>query len=257
MIEQDLARAGKVAVVGHRGAMGYAPENTLASFRRAAALGAHAFECDVRLTQDGEVVVIHDATVDRVSDGSGRVEHMTLGQLKRLDVGGRFGPDYAGERIPTLEEALELGRPMGLDVVIEIKGEPEPARSLVEKTVDCIVRQDMVHRCAVISFHHPCLLWARERAGEISTGILFGHGTPDPIGEAKSFAADSIRPHCARINRSLVEQAHAQGLVVHAWTVNDDEVARSLVGAGVDSLGTDYPDQMLRLLESLGRLPEA
>ena len=254
MIEQAVAGSGKVVVVGHRGAMGYAPENTLASFAKAAEMGAHAFECDVHLTRDGEVVVIHDAGVERVSNGHGAVAEMTLADLRQLDVGGWFGPEYAGQRIPTLAEALDAGARLGLEVVVELKGEPEPPRLLVERTVALIADREMQGRVAVISFNHPSLLQVRELDDGIATGILFGHGIPDPVAEAKRFAASSIRPHYSRVTARLAQGTHSAGMCLHAWTVNDGHLAETLVGQGVDSIGTNYPDRMQRLLNQLGRL---
>ncbi|MGQ9554141.1 MAG: glycerophosphodiester phosphodiesterase [Anaerolineae bacterium] len=262
MIEQAIAGSGKVAIVGHRGAMGYAPENTLASFAKAAELGAHAFECDVHLTGDGEAVVIHDATVERVSNGHGVVAEMTLAELRQLDVGSWFqaaeqmppSSEYACQRIPTLAEALDISLRLGLDIVVELKGEPEPPRRLIERVVYLIAEREMQDRVAVISFNHPSLSLVRQLDNRISTGILFGHGIPDPVAEAKLFGASSIRPHYSRITRRLAEEAHEAGMCLHAWTVNDGDLAERLIGLGVDSIGTNYPDRIRRLLVQSNRL---
>lgn len=254
MIELDVVGTGKVVVVGHRGAAGHAPENTVLSFEKAAALGAHAFECDLRLTADGEVVVMHDAIVDRVTNGSGLVSRYSLVDLRRLDAGGWFGEQYAGQPVPTLDEVLATSQATGMDVVLEIKGEPEPARSLVERTVRAVLDFGWADRTAIISFHHPCLGWVREITDAIATGILFGHGTPEPVAEAKRFGANSIRPHHARVTQHLAEQVHAAGLCLHTWTVNDGGQAVELARMGVDSIGTDYPDRIGAALQEIGRL---
>lgn len=261
MIEQTIASSGKVAVVGHRGAMGYAPENTLASFAKAAELGAHAFECDVHLTGDGEAVVIHDATVERVSNGHGVVAEMTLAELRQLDVGSWFqaagqmpSSEYAGQRIPTLAEALDISLRLGLDIVVELKGEPEPPRRLIERVVYLIAERAMQDRVAVISFNHPSLSLVRQLDDRIPTGILFGHGIPDPVAEAKLFGASSIRPHYSRITMQLAEETHEAGMCLHAWTVNESDLAETLIGLGVDSIGTNYPDRIRRLLVQSNRL---
>lgn len=254
MIELDVLGTGKVVVVGHRGAMGHMPENTVASFERAAALGAHAFECDLRLTADGEVVVMHDAKVDRTTNGHGLVAQYTLAEVRRLDAGSWFGEQYAGLQIPTLAEVLDASRATDLDVVLEIKGEPEPPRELVERTVQMVLDQGWVNRTAIISFHHPCLAWVRELSDEIATGILFGHGTPDPVAAARRFGANSVRPHHARVTPELAEQVHQAGLCLHTWVVNDGEQAVRLTQLGVDSFGTDYPDRIGAALQEIGKL---
>jgi len=254
MIEQDVAGTGKVVVVGHRGALAHAPENTLASFAMARSLGAHAFECDLRLTADGAVVVMHDATVDRVTNGRGAVADLTLAELRELDAGLHFGPEFAGQRIPTLAEVMEAARSLDLDLVLEIKGEPEPARSLVTQTVEAVLASGWAPRTAIISFHHPCLAWVKELTDEIVTGILYGHGTPDPISEARSVGASSIRPHHSRVTRAVAEAAHEAGLCLHTWVVNDPGQALQMAELGVDSLGTDTPGRVAAALREAGRL---
>lgn len=254
MIEQRVAGSGKVVIVGHRGALGHAPENTIVSFEKAAELGAHAFECDVHLSRDGEAVVIHDATVDRVTGGHGRVDAMTVAELKQLRVGAPPGSEYTGDAIPTLAEALDAGVRLGIETVIELKGEPEPPPALIERVVGLIQDRRLVDRVAIISFHHPSLLRVRELDGDIATGILFGHGSPDPIADARTYGANSIRPHHARVTRRMAEEAHEAGLCLHTWTVNEPDQARRLIELGVDSIGSDYPDRLHRLLTEMGRL---
>jgi glycerophosphoryl diester phosphodiesterase len=253
MIELEVVGTGRVVVVGHRGAMGCAPENTLVSFEKAAALGADAVECDVQLTRDGQVVVIHDPLVDRVSDGKGAVQEMTLAELRQLNMNVQFPDAYPPQVIPTLAETLETVKRLGIELLIEIKGYPEPSRELVEKTVELVREYEQQEHAAIISFHHPCLLWAREADASIATGILFGHDTPDPLNEARAYSASSIRPHYARVNAELVAGAHQAGLCVHAWTVNDDELARSLMALGVDSLAGNWPDRLRRVVDAAGR----
>lgn len=253
MIELDVIGTGKVVVVGHRGALAHAPENTVVSFETAKALGSHAFECDVRLTADGAVVVMHDATVDRVTNGCGEVSKMRLAELRALDAGSHFGAAYAGARIPTFDEVLEAACRLDLDLVVEIKGEPEPSRSLVRQSVEAILQAGWASRTAIISFHHPCLAWVKEW-GDIATGILYGHGTPNPITEARTVGASSIRPHHSRVTRVVAEEAHAAGLCLHTWVANEPEHALALAELGVDSIGTDMPGRVSAALKGAGRL---
>ena len=253
MIEQTVTGSGRVVVVGHRGADGYAPENTMVSFEKAAALGAHAFECDVRLTRDGKVVVLHDATVDRVSSGSGAVADMTLAELRALDFGVHF-PQFGVQSLPTLAEALEAAKRLGIEIVVEIKGEPEPPRQLVSRVVALVREADMVERCAIISFYHPCLAWVREQDDRLSTGILFGHDTPDPVAEARAFGANSVRPYYGRVTERLADDVHAAGLCLHTWNANDPDLTRRLALMGADSLGSDRPDVVRQTLFDMGRL---
>lgn len=253
MIENTVVGTGRVVLVGHRGANGYAPENTIASFEKAAALGVHAFECDVRLTRDGEVVVVHDAVVDRVSSGSGAVADMTLEELKALDFGVRF-PEYGVQRIPTLREALDAAERLRTEIVVEIKGDPAAPRSLVKQTVSQVLEAGMAERCCFISFFHPSLLWVREECDSLTTGLLVGADTDDAVAAALAYGASSVRPHHSQVTPGLVAAAHEAGLCVHTWNSNDADLTRRLVQMGVDSLGSDKPDIVRRTLIEMGRL---
>ena len=121
-------------------------------------------------------------------------------------------------------------------------------------TVAAIQQAGMVDRVAVISFHFPCLAWAREIEPSLATGILFGHGTADPVAAAKTFGANSVRPHHARVNERLAEEVHAAGMCLHTWVVNDGDAAVRLAAQGVDSMGCDFPDRVRAGLERAGRL---
>lgn len=254
MIELDVIGTGKVVVVGHRGAMAHAPENTVVSFEMAKQMEAHAFECDVRLSADGAVVVMHDADVDRVTNGTGAVSALRLAELRALDAGSWFGDQFAGQRILTIEEVMDTARRLDFDLVLEIKGEPEPSPSLVKQSVEAIAQAGWQSRTAVISFHHPCLAWAKEWGPDIATGILYGHGTPDPIAEARLVGASSIRPHYSRVDEIITDQAHEAGLCLHTWVANEPAHALALAEMGVDSIGTDMPGRIVETLREVGRL---
>ena len=246
MKELDRGPGRPCVVVGHRGAMGHAPENTMASFRRAVSLGADAVELDVRLSADGEAVVIHDSTVDRTTDGKGAVAEMEVVELKRLNAGVRWGGEYDGEGIPTLGQFLAwaAGR---TEAVIEIKGEPEPPLDLVRAVVALVTESRMVESVMVISFHHPSVRRVREMLPEVATGILYTGHLCDTAAAARAAAADSVRPGWHHVTRGLVEEVHAAGLIVAPWTVNDQAAMEALLAMGVDSIATNYPDR-LRLL---------
>src|SRR5438445_3289928 len=145
---------GRVWVVGHRGAMGHCPENTLASFERGLELGADWIEMDVHLSRDGELVVIHDETVDRTTNGSGLVQDHTLVELNELDAGSWFGAAYVGQRIPTLGEVLDWARFRGAVLDIEIKNAPIYYAGIEEMVVHTLDRYGMTDQAIVISFDH-------------------------------------------------------------------------------------------------------
>jgi glycerophosphoryl diester phosphodiesterase len=247
LIEIEAVGSGRVIVLGHRGAMGHAPENTMASFRRALELGADAVELDVRLSRDGHVVVMHDASVDRTTNGSGRIAELDLEEIKALDAGGAFAPDFRGERIPTFAEVLAWAVDQ-TELVVEIKGDPEPDPGVLEKTIRLIGEHGMSGRTMVISFHHPTVRRCRDLDGDIATGILYGGRLADPAAAAREAAADSVRPAARLVTPELARGLHAAGLAVSPWTVNETAGMGELISMGVDSIATNYPDRLRALV---------
>jgi glycerophosphoryl diester phosphodiesterase len=227
--------------VGHRGAKGHAPENTMISFLTGADLGVDAVETDVQLSKDGEVVLIHDHTVDRTTNGHGFVKDMTLAELKRLDAGGWYDPRFAGERIPTLAELLTWAKDR-VGVAVEIKNGPIYYPDIAEKTVRLVRQHGMERQAILISFDHFVLREVKKIAPEIATGILYVAGLVDAVAAARAVPADSLNPHWAYVTPELVRAAHAGGLAISPWNPDDLATLRMLSDVGVDSVGTDYPE---------------
>jgi glycerophosphoryl diester phosphodiesterase len=235
-------------VFGHRGAMGYAPENTFASFERAIELGVDVIEIDVHLTADGEVVVIHDAELHRTTDGEGMVGQKTLTELKTLDAGIGFAPEFAGQRIPTLGEMLAWAR--GKCVVdVEIKGGPWPYDGIEARVVDLIRKHEMVDQTIVISFHHPVVARVKALAPEIATGALWSCGPIDPVAVARAAGVDAIMPQWSYCDAETVERAHAAGLSVNPWETSDPRLVNHLLSLGVDSICANFPDVVVSALQ--------
>ena len=238
-------------VFGHRGAMGYAPENTFASFERAIALGVDAIELDVHLTADGEVVVIHDAELHRTTDGEGFVGQKTLAELKTLDAGVRFAPEFTGQRIPTLEEVLTWAR--GTCVVdVEIKGGPWPYSGIEARVVELIRRKEMVDQTIVISFDHATVARVKALAPEIAAGALWSCRPIDPVAVAQAAGADAIMPQWSYCDAETVERAHAGGLSVNPWETSNPLIFTRLLELGVDSICANYPDVVVEALRQRG-----
>ncbi|MCC6174856.1 MAG: glycerophosphodiester phosphodiesterase [Chloroflexi bacterium] len=238
---------GRPRVFGHRGAMGYAPENTFASFERAVALGVDAIELDVHLSADGQVVVIHDPDLSRTTNGQGMVSEHPLAVLERLDAGHSFDPAYTGQRIPTLDETLAWAR--GRVVLdIEIKGGPAPYPGIAEKVVELIRKHGMVDQTIVISFDHPTVKRVKEVAPDQATGTLYSCRPVDPVAVARAASANAILPHWSYCHSEDVERAHAAGLSVHPWATSAPEVIAALVEMGVDSVCSNHPDRVVQVL---------
>ncbi|HEX5706980.1 MAG TPA: glycerophosphodiester phosphodiesterase [Pyrinomonadaceae bacterium] len=253
-------------VIAHRGGAGLWPENTLYAFERAAGMGVEVIELDVRLTRDGVLVVIHDATVERTTGGAGLVGEMTLAELKRLDAGYRWTPDGgktfplrgAGVTVPTLEEVF-AALPAMRYVIEPKQGEPSPVKALCR----VIEEHAMADRVVVGSFKQAVLDEFRGECPRVATSAGPGEVSKflalQKTGLSEVFSpsmqALQVPEHFggARVlTKEFIEAAHERNLEVHAWTVNEANAMRALVEMRVDGIMTDYPDRLLTLL---GRAP--
>jgi glycerophosphoryl diester phosphodiesterase len=252
VVELTARGTGKVLVVGHRGALGHAPENTMASFAKGVECGADILELDVHLTADGELAVIHDDDVSRTTNGRGAVRAMTLADLRRLDAGAWFDERYRGERVPSLPEVLAWARDR-VELLVELKGDPVPAPGIEERVIAAVRAQRMLDQVMVISFHHPSVRRVKELEPALATGILYAARLVDTVGAARAARADALRPGWAYWTAELVQEVHAAGLVAHAWNANDEQRMEYLVKLGVDSIGSDYPDRLRHYLDRNGR----
>ena len=224
-----------VQVIGHRGVAGVEPENTIRSFQRAIELGVDVVECDVRLTADRRLVLMHDETVDRTTNGTGRVDQMTLAMLRQLDAG-------EGERVPTLEELLALIRGK-CKAHVELKGDgtEDPVPRLVEAS-------GMVGDIVLTSGQTERLRRLRVRYPRVVIEHIFGDPPADAIPRAQSVKAKRISAHYSHMTAGFVAAAHAAALEVIAWPPNTEVTMQAMLDLGVDFICTDRPDILLRLL---------
>jgi len=245
---------GRVWIVGHRGAMGYCPENTMVSFERALELGADWIELDVHLTKDGELAVIHDETLDRTTNGSGFVKDYTLAEVQAFDAGTPFGAEFAGQHVPSLDEVLVWARQRDALVDIEIKNAPLYYQGIEDAVVRCLDERGMTERSIVISFDHAAVKRVKELDERVATGVLFaGRPVDGGVELARQANADALLPHWAYVTRQDVDHAHQANLAVAPWVSSDPLVLQQLIGAGVDAIGTNHPDVLKGVLEGQRR----
>jgi glycerophosphoryl diester phosphodiesterase len=233
-------------IIGHRGACAYAPENTLASIRRAAVLGAHWVEFDVRLTREGDLVLMHDDDVRRTTNGKGRLLDLTVAELGALDAGAWFGGAFAGERVPRLAETIALLGELGLGANIEIKtGRPE-ARA----TAEALARILAAHwRAAapplISSFEVEALEAMQAAAPRWPRGLLLKELGGDWRGLLERLGASTLNLDHKPLDAGKIAIARQSGRPVLCYTVNDPARARQLFAWGISAVFTDRPDAML------------
>ena len=228
----------------HRGACAYAPENTMPAFELALKYGADGIELDVQRTADGQIVVIHDETINRTSNGFGKVVDHTLEELRACD----FNNGFAGRRnvkIPTLREVLELCQSSNVTVNVELKNTIELYPGMEDDVLRIVQDARMTDRVIYSSFNHSSLANLRGRVAPEHIGLLLSDGIYDPWRYASWFGAGAVHPHQqALLQPHYVWLCHEAGVKVNAWTVNKDDAARRLAELGVDALITDVPDRI-------------
>jgi glycerophosphoryl diester phosphodiesterase len=231
-------------VIAHRGASSYAPENTFAAFDLAIRMGVQHIELDVEATSDGHIVVIHDDTLDRTTDGSGPVMNHTLATLHALDAGSWFGTEFAGERIPTFTEVLSRykGR---VHIHTEIKGR---SPSLSQRTADLVRQHGMVDHVTITSFQKARLEEIRAYAPELATGWLLPEVSDAVITQARNIGLRQICPRANMVTAALVNRLHAEGFVVRAWGVATEALMQQVVQAGADGMTVNFPDKLIAYL---------
>ncbi len=245
----------KVKVIAHRGFSGIAPENTLASIKKALELQVDFIEIDVHQTKDNEIVVIHDDTVDRTTGGVGRINEFTLSQLRKLDAGVWKGKEFQGERIPTLDEVLALVKGKS-KLLIEIKDTYNEYEGIEERTLELIERHSAKKSCILQSFDDFSLLNIRaiDQTGSFELHKLLEFDVSslfEEINEGVYRYVKAINIDYALLTAEMVDKIHQNKFQVFTWTVNTEDAIRSVIKMGVDGIISNYPDKVKNILRSL------
>lgn len=233
-------KTGRPLVGGHRGNPAEQPENTLASFESAIEVGVDMIECDVHMSSDGELIVVHDHTLERTTDGTGLVFQHTAADLRELDAG-------QGQRLPFLHEVAELAKGR-VGLCIEIKQIPFRYPGLEEKLVGQLRDLDMLDQTAVISFHHAAVRALKDLEAGLTVGILECARPIDPVGMLREAEADIFAPHYGAMDPELVTELHAASAQVAVWTVDDQAAVAWCKACLPDSIFTNHPRELLPLL---------
>jgi glycerophosphoryl diester phosphodiesterase len=239
----------KPIIFAHRGASGYAPENTIAAFKMAVSMGADAIELDTKLSSDDVVMVMHDQTVDRTTEQSGNLRTYTAQQLQEMDAGSHFDVKFAGEKVPTLAEVFEaVGQKIFIN--IELTNYQTSGDGLVDKVIELIDQFSMNERVIFSSFLPSNLLRARKLKPYIPAAILCLPGKEGLV--SRSFAGkwispELIHPYFSDVNAAMMKREKDRHRRVHVWTVNEPEEMNRLFELGVQGIFTDFPDTAIQL----------
>ena len=256
LFKYQRRRGDDFTVIAHRGASAYYPENTLASFEGAIALGADMVEFDVQLTSDKEVVVFHDEKISRCSDGRGRIADYTLADLKKLDIGSWFGKDFRGARVPTLQEVLDIckGR---IAVNIEIKKEAVGKTffgGVEEKCLKIVERSGMKDHAVYSSFDPRAVMHLKEIDSTAAVAVLFEkkiYGARLPSNIVDSLGADAFNCAASELNAKWLSDVRSKKIPVNIYTVNDARNMKKYLRAGVNGIFTNKPDVLLKALTDI------
>ncbi len=254
MTLREFMRPGlPMRVIAHRGCSGIAPENTMAAFRKAIRAGAAMIELDVLLSKHGEVVVIHDATLDRTTSGKGNVADFTLAELKQLDAGSWFDPEFTGETIPTLGEVLSLVKGHSL-LNVEIKSEAvtDDANHGIERLIlDLVVAAGMLDQVLISSFEPRAVTRAKSLEPSVMTAMLYNAELQSGMEVAEIIRAtgcDGFNLSREEVTPEIVRACHTLGCPVMVYTVDDANEAFRLSAMGVDAIFTNHPESTMRAL---------
>jgi glycerophosphoryl diester phosphodiesterase len=250
-MHRDIPSDGRTLNYAHRGASGHAPANTISAFVLAAEMGADGVELDVHLSRDGEVVVIHDDTVDATTDGHGRVSAMSLADLRTLDAGSWFGERFSGERIPTLQEVFDaIGHRLLVNVEIKVEAGYHPIAQ-EEEVVRLIEDNQMIDRVIVSSFSPRSLRRVHKLDPNTRLGLLYGRPEPAVLPLVLRWLGvryDALHPSFQMVDARYIERARRWGVQVNVWTVNAAGDMVRMRDLGVDSIITNYPDVLRDVL---------
>ena len=232
-------------IFAHRGISAHYPENTAAAFRAASRLPIAGIELDVHVTADGELVVIHDETIDRTSNGCGYVKDYTLQQLRGFDFGSWFSVEFEGESIPTLSEILELFAGTNHRINIELKTDVIPYNGIEALVMKVVAAHQMTERVIISSFNHESIQIISLMAPYIETAALFAEVLVDFNGYAAKIPANAIHVSLPAAYCKSVDKALQEGALVRVYTVNDVVQAEHLQGLGIGAIFTDDPEKIM------------
>jgi glycerophosphoryl diester phosphodiesterase len=239
---------GKPIIYAHRGASGTAPENTMAAFEKAVAVGSQGIECDVQMTKEGKLIICHDELVDRTTNGKGFIKDKTYEEIKSLDAGKWFDEGYSGQRIPLLEELLDLVKLSGIFLNIELKTGIVQYHGMEDKVAEMVKSYDLLDKTIFSSFNHYSLVEIKDKYPTAITGALFMEGLYQPWKYLESIKCNCAHPFYMAAQPIITAGLLQNGYTINTFTVDDPAIGERLIKAGVEGIITNHPERMLAIL---------
>jgi glycerophosphoryl diester phosphodiesterase len=251
-----ISESRKPRVIAHRGASGHAPETTLAAYRLALQIGVDGIEADVHRLRDGTIVAMHDPDVKRTTNSKGKISKLTLAEIKALDAGAWFNnaypekarPEYAGLKVPTLQEIIDLIRESSVELYMEIKDPELYPEDLEYSLLSILHANQMAQRTHCISFSAKSIRKIKALNPSMHTGLLISRFSRNPIQAALEASADELAIRYNLATPAVADAAHAKGLLFSVWTVDAPADLQRMIQLGADRIITNYPDRLNRLL---------
>ncbi len=243
--------------VAHRGHSIAYPENTLEAYRKAIELGVEMIECDVNITRDGQLVMMHDPTLDRTTTGTGKVSASTWDEIQRLDAGGKFKPEFAGARVPFTEETLLLYKEAGILSCFEVKGaDADESNRIALGLVELFLKHSMLESAFMSSYHHEALKLAKSKCPEL---LLAPERLPDDapadppeaVRQAKAFSAPVLQHQYTVLTADVISALHENEIAVWSWSTTDEASMVFSIELGADALMGDDVELMLKVLNRM------
>lgn len=234
----------------HRGASGYYPENTMLAFEKAVELGSNGVETDVQLTKDGHLILIHDEKLNRTTDGIGYVKDYTLNEIRKLDAGCFKDKAFSGAKIPTAEELIEFAIEKNIIINFELKTGEIWYKDIEEKLIDLIYKYNFKEKVILSSFNHYSISACKKIDKTIRAGLLYTEGLFEPQLYAQIVGVEAIHPYFLAVdNAALIERIKDAGIMINAYTINEESDMKRFLGYRVDGIITNYPDKLNMLMK--------
>lgn len=234
----------------HRGASGYYPENTMLAFERAIELGASGIETDVQLTKDGHLVLIHDERLDRTTDAIGYVKDYTINEIRSMDAGRYKDKSFKGVTIPTAEELIELAIEKNIIINFELKTGEIWYKGIEEKLINLINKYNFKEKVIISSFNHYSISTCKQLDNTIKAGLLYTEGLFEPQLYAKIVGAEALHPYFLAVdNAALIDRIKSAGIMINAYTINEEADMNRFLDYKVDGIITNYPDKLNKLMK--------